>query len=100
MSYSLWDHKVTCLSMITKSDITEYAHTTTTRGENRIQNFYIYYNIWYIFDIYLIYSNHFSVTSVCHSTSITTKSSVPFSICISPAASRNGGIWEKQETSW
>lgn len=55
MTYSPRDHRVTCLSMITKSDITEHAHTTTTiiatRGKNRIQNFYIYYNIWYTFDI-------------------------------------------------
>ena len=51
MSYSLWDHKVTCLSMITKSDITEYAHTTTTRGKKKSKTF----TLIIIFGIYLIY---------------------------------------------
>lgn len=99
MTYSPRDHRVTCLSMITKSDITEHAHTTTTTTATRGKIESKTFTFITIFGIHVIYSSHCSVTSFCHSTSITTKSSVPFSICISPATSRNGGIREKQETS-
>ena len=63
------------------------------KGLDNIKIFFLNQFLIHIYvDIYLIYSSHCSVTSVRHSTGITTKSSVPFSICISPAASRNGGI--------